>query len=699
MADATHLPQAVLDALTEVALPRRMPGHAAQRDLTVSGLRLPVHRCEALVLGSGAAGLRAAVELKRRGVDVVVATQILFWGTSVCSGSDKQTLHTASTGRHGDDFLDVAAAIAAGGAMDADTAYVEAVGSIDALAGLKHIGLRVPEDRFGAVLRYRTDHDEAGRATSCGPRTSRLMVKALAEEAGRLEVPFVDRCTGAALLTAPDGDGRAVCGLLALKPDARTPDNPCGLTVFEAPAVVLATGGPGELYRDSAYPRRCFGSLGLALEAGVELTNLTESQFGISTPRGRFPWNLSGTYAQAMPYIYSVDAAGRERNILADYYRTTQELASNIFRKGYQWPFHAARLLDFGSSLVDLAVHREAQAGRTPYMDFTRNPQAVPGDLPFSLDRLDADVKAYLGRNGALLASPIERLERMNPLAIELYRRQRWDLRRQPLPFTVNNQHLNGGVAVDTWGQSNLPGCYAIGEAAGTHGVTRPGGAALTAGQVFGIRCARHIDALRAGRVPGRGVEACRAQIAACLSRIADGLAATDGLAVRDVRREIQERMSDAAGFICRAEDVAGALGGATALNDAIRARGIAIASATRAAEALLWRQMALTSEAVLTALHHYVAHGGGSRGARALCSPSGTEVPLARLGALEQYRFRPERGADRHVQIRVRYLDRRFVAREVALRELDGLEGICFEKDWARYLTGAIYRDGRTPG
>ena len=162
----------VLNALTDVELPDRVPGRAACRTLTVSGMPIPVHRCEALVVGSGAAGLRAAVELKRRGVDVVVATHILFWGTSVCSGSDKQTLHTASTGRRGDDFTALAGAIAAGGAMDADTAYVEAVGSVDALAGLKYLGLPVPEDRFGAVLRYRTDHDEAGRATSCGPRTS-----------------------------------------------------------------------------------------------------------------------------------------------------------------------------------------------------------------------------------------------------------------------------------------------------------------------------------------------------------------------------------------------------------------------------------------------------------------------------------------------------------------------------------------------
>ena len=165
------------------------------------------------MLGSGAAGLRAAVELKRRGVDVVVATQNLYGGTSACSGSDKQTLHTASGSGRGDDFDALAAALGAGGAMDEDTAYVEAVGSLPALASLQFMGLPVPLDAYGAVLRYKTDHDEAGRATSCGPRTSRLMVRALAEESARLGVPVVNRSTAAQILV----DQGRVVGLLALQ--------------------------------------------------------------------------------------------------------------------------------------------------------------------------------------------------------------------------------------------------------------------------------------------------------------------------------------------------------------------------------------------------------------------------------------------------------------------------------------------------
>jgi succinate dehydrogenase / fumarate reductase, flavoprotein subunit len=681
--------QALLDALTDVDMPPAPTSPMPHGTLETAGMRIPRYRCAALVLGSGAAGLRAAVELARRKVDVMVATQTLYWGTSACSGSDKQTLHTASTCGNGDSFLKVAEALGAGGAMDADTAYVEAVGSIEAMAGLQFMGLPLPQDRFGAVLRYQTDHDEAGRATSCGPRTSRLMVKVLAEEAIRLGIPVVNRSTAVRILTTGAEGDRRCCGLLALNADKRTQDNTLGLELYECGALVLAAGGPGELFRDSVYPTHCFGSLGLALEAGIDTVNLTEHQFGIGTSRDGFPWNLSGTYMQAMPYIYSQDDDGTEHNFLADYYRSTQELASNIFRKGYQWPFHATRMQAFGSSLIDLAIFIETRRGRTVYMDFNRNPAAVPGSAPFSLAQLDDDVADYLRNNDALLDQPIDRLARMNPLSIELYLRYKRDLRTTPLPFRVNHQHMNGGVAVDTWGQSSLPGCYAIGEAAGTHGVTRPGGAALNAGQVFGVRCAAHIHA-QARPAPDNLPTA---QFGAEIDWLTRNQGNAHGLAVADICAEVQTRMSDKAGFICQTREVPEACARAEGLNRTIAERGIRFDQAPQAVGAVLWRQMAVASEAILHALRHYILHGGGSRGARALCAPSAPHAPDTRLGALDEFRFMGERTQDRAVQIHVRRVDGRFEVNEVAPRAAHGTSGVYFEKNWMPYLKGDIYR------
>jgi succinate dehydrogenase/fumarate reductase flavoprotein subunit len=679
-----EVPQQILDALTDVEMPRLPPDRGAAETVAIEGLTLPVYRAECLVVGSGAAGLRAAVELARRGVRVAVASQSAWGGTSACSGSDKQTIHTANTADRGDDFRAMAAAIGAGGAMDGDTAYIEAVGSVRSMASLQYLGLPLPQDHLGGTLRYQTDHDEVGRATSCGPRTSRLMVKVLAEEALRLGVPIYNQTTVLRLLV----EDAALHGAVCIRARDRTGTNPFGLAIFLAPVAILAGGGPGELYRDSVYPNGCFGVLGLALEAGLDLVNLTESQFGIGTRREGFPWNLSGTYVQALPHIYSVNAEGREHHFLARYYRTTQELASNIFRKGYQWPFHATRMLDFGSSLVDLAIVRETAAGRRVFMDFNRNPLPVPGDLPFSLDRLDPDVRAYLGSAGADHAQPIDRLRHMNPLSIELYRRYKIDIAREPLEFAVNNQHMNGGVAVDIWGRSSHPAIYAVGEAAGTHGVTRPGGAALNAGQVFGTRAAEHVAARRVHLSEAEAPELIAGAVADLLSVLNAG----SPLSLREVRGAVQARMSDAAGILCEAEIVRAALAEARALNAAIRAKGIAFGRPSEAARAVQWQQMALASEAVLTALDHYISRGGGSRGARAILDPEGEGLPHAAEGPLEAVRFRRERPEDRDRQTVIRRHGGGFSLSERHNRSIEGAERPFFERDWPAWLTGAIY-------
>ncbi|TBG15763.1 FAD-dependent oxidoreductase [Rhizobium leguminosarum] len=684
------VPQEILDALTDVDMPR-LPTEPGPSDVVrLAGVEAPIYRAGCVVVGSGAAGLRAAVEMKRRGDDVVIVSQSAWGGTSACSGSDKQTLHTANTADQGDNYKAMARAIRSGGAMDEDTAYVEAVGSSRMMASLQFLGLPLPQDPLGGTLRYQTDHDEVGRATSCGPRTSRLMVKVLAEEAIRLGVPFYNQTTAVKILNEGDGADRHVVGIIAMRATDRTQDNPLGIALFVGGVIVLAAGGPGELYRDSVYPNGCFGSLGLALEAGVELVNLTESQFGIGTRREGFPWNLSGTYVQAIPHIYSLDSDGAERHFLAEYYRSTQELASNIFRKGYQWPFHATRMLDFGSSLVDLAISSETAAGRRVFMDFNRNPLSVPGDLPFSLERLDEDVREYLGKAGADQDMPIDRLKHMNPLAIELYRRYKIDIAEEPLEFAVNNQHMNGGIMVDTWGRSSLGGCYAVGEAAGTHGVTRPGGAALNAGQVFGTRAAEHISA--SGKAKRSAAEHIIDVAEAGIADLLAVLRTESPLTVKSIRSQVQARMSDKAGIICDQESVGRALIEARKLNAEIHANGIAYGRAAEAVRGVQWRHMALASEAVLSALDFFIRNGGGSRGARAICDAEGESLPLARSGPLQDYRFRKEREAHRKEQIVVRLDGDEIRLSTRPNRMLDESAKSFFERDWPAWLTGRIY-------
>lgn len=680
------IPQEILDRLTRFEMPAVRGIEPAPETLDIAGIPVPVYRCQALVLGSGAAGMRATVELKRRGVDVLVASTGLFAGTSACSGSDKQTLYTASTDYKGDNFVEYAKGLCSGGAMNFSTAYIEAVGSIDAIGGLQYMGLPLPSDDRGAILRYQTDHDEAGRATSCGPRTSKLMVKVLFEEALTLGVRILPGCSGIRIIKETRDGRERVVGVIALHREEDR--NDYGLVFIRCDDLVIATGGPGELYRDSVYPHHCHGGLGIALEAGVELCNLTESQFGIGSPRTKFPWNLSGTYVQVMPRIYSVGDDGKEVNFLARYYRSTREMVSNVFRKGYQWPFHSTRMLDFRSSLLDLAVFLECQAGRKVYLDFLRNPEPVNEGERFSLDDLDPDVRMYLENNDALDELPIDRLRRMNPLAIELYRMHGTDVATEPLEFAMNNQHMNGGIKIDDWGRTNLEGCYAIGEAAGSHGVTRPGGSALNSGQVFGKRVAvavkrnRHGGPLQeaAGDNINRAVET-------ALREADTFLANESGLAPKTVKMEVQSRMSDFAGMICSGPEVRAALAAAHTLREKVETEGFRVSSPSMVAQAFRWRHMVYVSEAVLTALDHYISGGGGSRGARAICADDGTQCPEAYREDLSRFRFVEEQDDDKTNRLVVRLKKGQFSVLPEPVDPEPEIEREFFEKGWASYL------------
>lgn len=680
------IPQEILDRLTRVDMPAVRGIDPSSETIEVAGVSVPVYTCESLVLGSGAAGMRAVVELKRRGIDVLVASTGLYAGTSACSGSDKQTLYTASTDYKGDNFVKYAESLCGGGAMDFSTAYVEAVGSIDAMGGLQYMGLPLPHDDQGAILRYKTDHDEAGRATSCGPRTSKLMVKVLFEEALTLGVRILPSCSGIQIVKETVDGEEQVRGVIALHREEKR--NAYGLVFISCEDLIIATGGPGELYRDSVYPHHCHGGLGLALEAGVELCNVTESQFGIGTPRTTFPWNLSGTYVQVMPRIYSVDAEGNEIHFLKRFYRTTREMVSNTFRKGYQWPYHSTRMLDYGSSLLDLAVFLEQQAGRKVYLDFLRNPEPVNESDEFSLDNLDPDVREYLENNEALQELPIDRLRRMNPLAIELYRMHGSDLASEPLEFAMNNQHMNGGILIDDWGRTSLSGCYSIGEAAGSHGVTRPGGAALNSGQVFGKRVAIAIKRSRNDKAEPVVDAAQINQAIEGVLKDADRFV-NDGAGrkPKDVKTEIQARMSDYAGIICTADEVKSALDAAKALRCEVESDGLQVSSASLVGQAFRWRHMVWVSEAVLTALDFYISEGGGSRGARAICSDAGTRSPDANGEDLSRFKFIEEQPKDRDEKLIVSRVEDGIKISALPVDLTPEVKREFFEKGWGPYL------------
>ena len=91
-------------------------------------LDLPVYVVHSLVIGSGAAGLNAALQLRVNGIeDVLIVTEGLQMGTSINTESDKQTYYKLSLcGGQADSPEDFAETLFAGGGMHGDLALVEA---------------------------------------------------------------------------------------------------------------------------------------------------------------------------------------------------------------------------------------------------------------------------------------------------------------------------------------------------------------------------------------------------------------------------------------------------------------------------------------------------------------------------------------------------------------------------------------------
>ena len=453
------------------------------KELCVMGRTIPVHTQQTLIIGSGCAGFNAADTLYDLGVtDIAVVTEGVNLGTSRNTGSDKQTYYKMSVESGQPDSVDgMARALFEGIGVHGDTAWIEAANSLRSFMKLVNLGVPFPTNEYGEFVSYRTDHDTGKRATSAGPLTSKYMTEALERQVRLKQIPIYDHTMVVELLTE---NGRII-GAIGLNKQ-KLYDEHLGFEIFLAETVILATGGPASVYANSVYPRSQTGMTGLAIRAGAVCANLQEWQYGLASVD--FRWNLSGTYQQVIPRYFSVDESGQEHEFLADYFENPAEAMSLVFMKGYQWPFDSAKLS--GSSVIDLIVyHEEQELGRTVYLDYRTEPK----ELAEGFSLLSEEAYQYLKNSDALISTPIARLAKMNPKAIELYRAHGIDLYKEPLRITVAAQHNNGGVAVDCNWESSISGLYVAGEAAGTFGVYRPGGSALNSTQVGSLRAAESI--------------------------------------------------------------------------------------------------------------------------------------------------------------------------------------------------------------
>lgn len=585
---------------------------------------------QTLVVGSGAAGFHGALRLHQFGVrDLAIVTEDVHAGTSRNTGSDKQTYYKLSlAGSEPDSVRALAEDLFRGQCVDGDHALCEAALSTKCFYHLIELGVPFPDNEFGEYIGYKTDHDRGRRASSVGPYTSRIMTECLEKAAADRQIPILDQCQAIRLLVRDD----QLQGLLCLR---QTPSGPEFLLIW-CRHIILATGGPAGMYHDSVYPVSQLGASGMAFAAGIRGKNLTEWQFGMASLNPR--WNVSGTYMQVLPRFVSTAPDGSdEREFLTEHFSDPAQMLGLVFLKGYQWPFDTAKIWG-GSSLIDLLVYQETiLRGRRVFLDFTRNP--CGGTIDF--DALPAEAHDYLRSAGSCFGTPIDRLEKMNHPAVAFYREHGVDLHRQKLEIAICAQHNNGGLSIDENWQTNIKGVYAAGEAAGSHGVTRPGGSALNAGQAGSLRAAEHI-AYVAAKEPPVQTEADRAFCRRQAEEYAGLLRLSEQSNLDALWDHAARRMSGCGGMIRSLE----AIGQALCQVDrelAAFPETAQISSVSQAGQFFRLHDMLTSQKVYLSAMADYIRQGGGSRGSALYTDPAG-EKPAESLPEL--YRCRLDGGA-----------------------------------------------------
>lgn len=440
-----------------------------------------------IIIGSGAAGFQAALRLYQNGErDLAIITENIKSGTSRNTGSDKQTYYKLTlSGNDADSVRNMAEDLFAGQCVDEDQALCEAALSARCFFALTELGVPFPCTEHGEFMGYKTDHDRGRRATSAGPYTSKLMTEALERSVKEKQILILDQMQAIQILTYMN----QVKGILCL--DKNIHSEPAYKIIW-CKNVILATGGPAGMYHDSVYPVSQTGSTGMAFEAGASGKNLTEWQFGMASLNPR--WNVSGTYMQVLPSFISTGQDGNdEKEFLLDYFNELPDLLSMVFLKGYQWPFDVNKIFG-GSSVIDLLVYQETVLKkRRVFLDYRVNPGNLEKDRDLPYASMIPEAKEYLSQAGACFGTPIERLKHMNEPAILFYQDHHVDLFKERLEIAVCAQHNNGGLSTNHLWETNLSGLYAIGEVCASHGVTRPGGTALNAGQVGAVRAAEGI--------------------------------------------------------------------------------------------------------------------------------------------------------------------------------------------------------------
>ena len=471
-----------------------------------------------LVIGAGGAGLRAAIEVAQRGVQVLVVAKRSRQDahTVLAAGGVNAALGTMdpqdSAEQHAADTL-------AEGYWLGHPRIVDQLvdGAPQAIDELVEWGARFHREADGRLSQRFFGAHAWRRTCFAGDYTGREMQMALVRRATQLPIDFNDRLVITRLLEA---DGR-IFGAYGFDVETGAPH------VVYADAVVLATGGHTRIYRRSSSRRdeNLGEGMRLALEAGGRLQDMELVQVH---PTGM---------------VAPEDAAG---TLVTEAVRGEGGILRNALGERFMERYDPERRELSTRDRVALANYTEIHEGRGTanggvLLDITHLPRELV------LDRLPRMYRQFL--DVAML-----------------------DITTTPMEVAPTAHYSMGGIAIDpdTHAVAGVEGLWAVGEcAAGLHGANRLGGNSLAEIVVFGRHVGEHAaataQALSAQVRDAAALRAAREEVEEVLGRRGTEFARPLQRAVRDLMWESAGVVRDREGLedgLRRLDDVRSAMQG-----------------------------------------------------------------------------------------------------------------------------------------
>jgi succinate dehydrogenase / fumarate reductase flavoprotein subunit len=556
---------------------------------------------DVVVVGAGGSGLRAAIEARARGKKTAIISKSLFGkahtvmaegGCAAAMGNvnpnDNWQVHYRDTMRGGK-FLN-----------NPRMAELHAREAPDRVWELEAWGAVFDRTPDGKISQRNFGGHEYPRLAHVGDRTGLEMIRTLQQKVAALQQEDA----------AESGDPEARIKVFAETTVTRlitTGDRIAGafgylrdtgrFVFFEAPAVVLATGGIGKTFKVTSNSWEYTGDgHALALLAGATLLNMEFVQF--------HPTHM--VWPPSVAGLLVTESVRGDGGVL-------RNSEGKRFMFGYVPDVFRAQYAETEEE-ADRWYHDQANNRRPP--------ELLPRDEVAR--SINSEVKAGRGspRGGVFLdiasRRPAEEILRKLPSMYHQFKELAdVDITREPMEVGPAQHYVMGGVEVDAdTGAALVPGLFAAGEVSGgMHGSNRLGGNSLSDLLVFGRRAGAgaaeyHDGAGAPPAVPDAALEDARAEALAPLDR-------ADGENPYAVHAEIQQTMSSLVGIIRRADEIKTALGELQKLRERAEKVGAAGGRAYNPGWhlALDLRNILLIAQCVaLAALERQESRGGHTR-------------------------------------------------------------------------------------